>query len=391
MAPIRVLLTDPDYSTTLGAVRCLGARRIECHVASYHDGPTLAAASRYCASATCVGSLENPDAFLAGLLDLLRSKRIDVLLPIGLGAHAFAVEHHDVLGRCVALPVVKKERFLIASRKDRTVRFAQEFDVAVPETVFPQNEEDLAGVSAFPVVVKASETLKAMGYAQNPGELADLWAAIKAGKRKDEALPIVQEYVPGTNGYGFYAFYWNGKLVAHYMHRRLHMFPRSGGASTMAETHAEAEVFRQGKLLLDQLQWHGVAMVEFKQHETNGKFYLIEINPKYWGSLELGLAAGAAFPYYHVMYALGRPVRIGGWRSGVRFLWPEKDLQYALSGHHPFASLVKWFMLCLHPGIKTNIRFTDIGPHLYYLRSFMANREETVRKLRGAPAGHVTK
>ena len=48
--------------------------------------------------------------------------------------------------------------------------------------------------------------------------------------------------------------------------------------------------------LLDELNWHGVAMVEFKVTE-DGTPYLMEINTRFWGSLQLAIDAGVDFPY----------------------------------------------------------------------------------------------
>jgi len=33
-------------------------------------------------------------------------------------------------------------------------------------------------------------------------------------------------------------------------------------------------------------------MIEYKRSKKDGKYYFIEINPKFWGSLELGLSSG---------------------------------------------------------------------------------------------------
>jgi len=48
--------------------------------------------------------------------------------------------------------------------------------------------------------------------------------------------------------------------------------------------------------LLKHFQWHGVAMVEFKlNHEK--KPVIMEINPRFWGSLNQAILAGVDFPY----------------------------------------------------------------------------------------------
>jgi len=57
--------------------------------------------------------------------------------------------------------------------------------------------------------------------------------------------------------------------------------------------------------MLDALRWHGVAMVEFKRDEVTDRFWLLEINGRFWGSLPLALSAGIDFPYYLYQLASG--------------------------------------------------------------------------------------
>jgi predicted ATP-grasp superfamily ATP-dependent carboligase len=52
---------------------------------------------------------------------------------------------------------------------------------------------------------------------------------------------------------------------------------------------------RYARTLLDAVQWHGVAMVEFRQTPA-GEYYLMEINTRFWGSLQLAIDAGVDFP-----------------------------------------------------------------------------------------------
>jgi predicted ATP-grasp superfamily ATP-dependent carboligase len=56
--------------------------------------------------------------------------------------------------------------------------------------------------------------------------------------------------------------------------------------------------------LLKALNWFGVAMVEFKMDPRDGIPKLMEINPRFWGSLSLAVAAGVNFPY--LLYRMSR-------------------------------------------------------------------------------------
>ncbi len=84
-----------------------------------------------------------------------------------------------------------------------------------------------------------------------------------------------------------------------------------------------AEVIHAAKrCLLDALGWHGVAMVEFKREEATGRFVLMEVNPKFWGSLELAIVSGVDFPYLASRMAVeGEIDPVLSYREGVRFRW----------------------------------------------------------------------
>jgi len=59
--------------------------------------------------------------------------------------------------------------------------------------------------------------------------------------------------------------------------------------------------------LLESLQWRGVAMVEWKCDPRSGRPLLLEINPRFWGSLALAVRAGVDFPRLYANAALGKP------------------------------------------------------------------------------------
>jgi protein-tyrosine-phosphatase len=112
-------------------------------------------------------------------------------------------------------------------------------------------------------------------------------------------LPYVsvqqQEYI-GGRGLGIEFLFNQGQRVWHFAHERIHEYPLTGGASTYRRSvHADPTLLEQAQQLLAALRWHGVAMVEFKVGR-DGSFYLMEINPRLWGSLALSIDAGVNFP-----------------------------------------------------------------------------------------------
>ena len=81
--------------------------------------------------------------------------------------------------------------------------------------------------------------------------------------------------------------------------------------------------------LLETVQWRGVAMVEWKMDLRTGKPMLMEINRRFWGSLELAVRSGVDFPmlYAHasVGYAAPEPTPVLGLRC--RWLIPGDVLR----------------------------------------------------------------
>jgi predicted ATP-grasp superfamily ATP-dependent carboligase len=159
-------------------------------------------------------------------------------------------------------------------------------------------------------------------YANNESELRATLAALPP-----ETYPVLlQERIQGP-GEGFFALYAHGKPVAFFAHRRLREKPPSGGVSVLRESAEIASDTRAyGTALLDALQWHGVAMVEFKRDAISGRLYLMEINARFWGSLQLAIDAGVDFPLLLAKIAAGETPAPVQHRVGVRSRWLLGDL-----------------------------------------------------------------
>jgi predicted ATP-grasp superfamily ATP-dependent carboligase len=108
---------------------------------------------------------------------------------------------------------------------------------------------------------------------------------------------LVQERVEGE-GVGVFVLVWDGVLQAVVGHRRIREKPPSGGVSVMRESTTVEPVLLERSLgLLRDLGWeNGVAMVEYKVDPKSGQTWLMEINGRFWGSLQMAVDAGVDFP-----------------------------------------------------------------------------------------------
>lgn len=147
------------------------------------------------------------------------------------------------------------------------------------------------------------------------------------------------------------------------MHRRIREYPPPAGASSCAESFYDPQLKEYGIRLLDALEWHGVAMVEFRYDIRDHQYKILEVNPKFWGSLDLALACGVDFPYYLCQVASGEVLEYSEeYERGLRFHWPfSGELQ--LCWRRPSST---WAILadCLNPRVKSNLWLSDWRPNL---------------------------
>jgi predicted ATP-grasp superfamily ATP-dependent carboligase len=102
---------------------------------------------------------------------------------------------------------------------------------------------------------------------------------------------ILQEFINGI-GIGYFAICEDGLPVVEYAHERIREWPINGGYSTACKRHQDSNLFSMSRMIIQQLNWRGPIMIEYRKNLTNGKYYFIEANPKFWGSLELGFESG---------------------------------------------------------------------------------------------------
>src|SRR5438094_6815273 len=102
-----------------------------------------------------------------------------------------------------------------------------------------------------------------------------------------------------------------GEILTALQHERVHE-PIAGGGSYYRRTvPIDPEMLRHSKAMLAYMRWTGVAMVEYKLNRETGRFTLIEINGRFWGSLPVAVSAGMDFPadLYRLLVEGRRPAR----------------------------------------------------------------------------------
>jgi len=336
---MRVLITDSDNRSALAATRSLGRRGI--FVVTAGERPaSLAAVSRYSSAfVQYPPPATDPEGFIAAILRAVSDHRIDVLLPIAETTTLLLTAQRDKLPSGCRLPFADAETIARASDKAGMVALAQSLGVPAPQTVVVESAaaaEARLDEFRFPVVIKParSRVRTAQGWISTRVSYAQDAEQLLRGLREllAEQYPVLlQERIPGP-GVGFFACYDRGRPVAFFAHKRLREKPPSGGVSVLRESIAlDPDALACGTKLLEALRWHGVAMVEFKRDTRDGSLRLMEINARFWGSLQLAIDAGVDFPWILARLASGESVEpVRDYRTGVRSRWLLGDLDVLL-------------------------------------------------------------
>ena len=331
----RVLITSGDARTCLAAVRSLGRNGIDVRVADEERMP-LAGFSRYCRGVVRYPSpRSDPERFFAFLSNHLCDERYEVVLPVEQDMFYLFSKYRHELGRLTKIPVAKFSAFQTAYDKALTFKAAAALDIPAPTTYFVGSQaevEELARRIQFPVVIKPrmGSGSRAVGYAANATELLTLWQEV----HRVQPRPLIQERIPsGGDTVGVSVlFNSHSELRARFVHRRIREFPLSGGPSTLRESVSRPEIADVAVRFLRELGWSGVAMVEFKVDPRDGVAKLIEVNPKFWGSLNLAIASGVDFPALLYRTAVdGDVAPVLEYRLGIRSRFFAGDLLHFLA------------------------------------------------------------
>jgi predicted ATP-grasp superfamily ATP-dependent carboligase len=209
---------------------------------------------------------------------------------------------------------------------------------------------------------------------------------------------LVQERVVGA-GMGLFGLFNHGELLTTFGHRRLREKPPSGGVSVLRESIAvHPDLIDQAVSLLSPLGWHGVAMLEYKLNERTAQPVLMEVNGRFWGSLDLAIASGMDFPHLLYKVALGDDFEVpNAYRVGVKSRWLLGDLDHLLMRltrkdqelnlPQGFPSRIKTFLQFLkfyEPELHYEVlSLSDLCPFIYELRQYLAQLHKPKGKLNG--------
>ena len=335
----RVLVTDAQWRNTLAVVRSLGQRGL--HVRAGFDRPhAVAFASKYCAGRLLYPCPKRqPKEFLTFMLDHMRSERYDCFIPMIDEVIEIVAHHREEFTELTNVVVVDGETMDLARDKRLTIEFARDQGFPHPQTFVVDDLGALERIRdqvPYPAVIKPRISGGAHGlvFVDHPEDLLPQYHRI----HQRYPFPLIQECIPPDSPKYQVCCLFNqqGKVRAAVVQRLHRQYPVKAGTGTCFETVDRPDLQAYGVRLLEALGWQGVACVELLEDKRDGVAKLMEINPRFWGTLALGIQAGVDFP--HLLYRVATEGDVEpqmDYRIGevCRWMLPGDILHFFTNGH----------------------------------------------------------
>jgi len=300
--PYPVLIVAADTIIGLTVLRSLGRRGVPVYAAATLDD-ALGPHSTYCRGWFRMPN--DPGQAIAALREHLQKWKITHIIGISENHISLLNRHREELERNYTLLFPPADTFERAIRKSSTLECARRAGVPAPETRYPQSVAEIEQCRdmEYPVILKLSFHQFAPGTVvvfrhkslrvENYEELYQVLSALPPGQ-----YPMVQEFIPGY-GVGMSMLVRGGETVLAFQHRRVREFPPEGGIGVLCEAVTpDPKLVEYSRRLLQEMGWEGVAMVEYRRDPATGRYALMEVNGRFWGSLPTAIHAGADFPFW---------------------------------------------------------------------------------------------
>jgi len=329
-----------DYQG-LGIIRSLG--RTGFPVCVLDDEPSIGRYSRYVTHAIRVQNLREEEAIVNTLLDVGRRLNLK-------GWVVFATRDElvtslsrarDRLSEFFRVPTPAWDTVKYAADKRLTYELAGRLGIPLPRTWYPRSADELDAIDSprWPMLIKPAikehfiYRTRVKGWiVRDRDELRKRF--VDATTIVPAAEVMVQDMIPGNGRtqYSYCTFFKGGRSLARMTVQRQRQQPSDlGRSSTFVETVDRAELAEPSERFLREIDYYGLAELEYKLDEADGEYKLLDVNTRTWGYHSVGRVAGVDFPLLVHLDQLGLNTPAAEARPGVRWVRLITDIPAAAS------------------------------------------------------------
>ncbi len=244
--------------------------------------------------------VEDADRFKQELIDAIRRMHVDAVIPTGTTVtDAVAAAKREVEAATSArLLVEDHEKQVRLADKWQAHELCRLLDVPVPPALMVRSRADVGaaleqGTMSFPCLIKPLRAFASQGvrFFHDAGAWEAWQRAEPSAQDPSPASPfMLQEFIAGEL-HDVTSCAWDGEPLSLLSQRRIVTARDFGGGGLMNITTHEPQLLAYAERILRHLRWNGILELDFIR-DARGRFYLLECNPKVWGTTDLTIQAG---------------------------------------------------------------------------------------------------
>ena len=325
--------------TGLTAVRCLGRQGIA--VKGFDISAKGAAfRSRYCTAQVCPDPMSQPDDLVRFLIgQAAHASRKVVVLPTSDLFFLFLSRHRAQLAErfLTSLPAAEVAESVVNKRA--LYEHAAACGTPFPESRFPRTYEEALAVKdslRYPAFIKpywGHQWRRHFGglhkgfKVHSPEEfLARFREVLDSGHPA-----LVQSYIstPDDNLFSVSLYVrQNGEVLSPFPRRQVRQYPPNSGTVSLAISERNPELVASGAHFCRSIGYRGIAGLEYKHDREDGRYKLLDFNPRLMLSDSLTAYCGINLPLMQYLDLTGQsPASPDECPEGIGWLDSMKDFQ----------------------------------------------------------------
>ena len=252
---------------------------------------------------------------------VIRREGVDLLFPVDEDGVALVLQNYPRLSqRCKIVRLPTRDAFFRAANKWETFRELDRHQIPVPLTRRCKSDASFDEFE-FPVLLKPVHGRRGANIRmlqERPDR--ELWQTIRSGGIDF----LIQEYLEGYD-IDCSVLCRDGEILTHTIQQPLGTTNGFSPKIDKLKFLHDPQVLDVTERTMRAFHWDGVAHLDLRYDRRTGGVKVIEINPRYWASLQASHAVGVNFPILHDRLSQGEavttmPVRHTHYASLGRFL-----------------------------------------------------------------------
>ncbi len=306
---ISVLIPDGESHILLYVINCLAQiKTIDIYVMSNKMYNPMRY-SRYVKGFSYYPETDSDLDWVANINTEVEKYDIDVIMPIfetrirSLIQHQEGILHKNKLGLLPSL-----NNFDAAINKGALAIHLEENDIPGPKSITLGYNESINKVDIlnFPVIIKPLEGFgggQGIDVFYNKEDLEKHFT-----KNSFDYINIIQEYIEGYD-IDCSVLCEQGEILAYTIQKGNMIGKNQFSPQFGLQFLEEPELYKVVEKLMKSLNWSGVAHIDMRYDRNTGNFNIIEVNTRFWVSLDASLIAGINFPYLYALSSMNMPYK----------------------------------------------------------------------------------